>query len=358
MRMMRTTIGKGSEAMRLALPHAFPTEVHLIDALDTSLLPETPWVLIGDEAVRKTWQAAGMPQPGATRWVRVDEASKRLETLLPWLESWATLPLHREATVVAVGGGVVTDMAGLAAALFLRGLAWQAWPTTLLAQIDAGLGGKTAVNLSAGKNLAGAFHPPQRMVVCSAFLASLPPRQLESGRWELLKTALLEGDTVWAEGILEEPTPSRDSMTQALSVKANFVHQDLREAGARKLLNLGHTLGHALEAASEFRLLHGEAVGLGLLAACFLAEAQGLEAFPVPLLQRLARRLAPLAPEVAPWERCLPWLLRDKKATGASKGTATAIHCVLPQPGSRAELRFLPAEAWGPAHARLLASLS
>ena len=344
--------------MRLPLPEAFPTEVHLIDRLDGSLLPQAPWVLIGDEAVRETWRAAAMPEPAATRWVRVDEASKRLETLLPWLEDWAALPLRREAMIVAVGGGVLTDMAGLAAALFLRGLSWQAWPTTLLSQIDAGLGGKTAVNLAAGKNLAGAFHPPVRMVVCSAFLASLPPRQLASGRWELLKTALLEGDTAWAERILEEPTPSRDSMTRALSVKAGFVHRDLREAGERKLLNLGHTLGHALEAASEFRLLHGEAVGLGLLAACFLAEAQGLRAFPEPLLRRLAQRLAPLAPEIAPWEQCRPWLLRDKKAIAGSAGTSTAVHCVLPQPGSRAELRFLPAEAWGLAHARLLASLS
>ncbi len=356
--MMPMTTGKGFKAMRLALPETFPTEVHLIDDLDASLLPSGPWVLIGDEALRDRWRAAGMPEPAATRWVRVDEASKRLETLLPWLESWATLPLHREAAVVAVGGGVLTDMAGLAAALFLRGLSWQAWPTTLLSQIDAGLGGKTAVNLAAGKNLAGAFHPPARLVVCSAFLASLPPRQLASGRWELLKTALLDGDTAWAERILEEPTPSRDSMTRALSVKAGFVHRDLREAGERKLLNLGHTLGHALEAASEFRLLHGEAVGLGLLAACYLAEAQGLQAFPAPLLQRIAQNLAPLAPEIASWDRCLPWLLRDKKATSGPEGMAPAVHCVLPQPGSRAELRFLSAEAWGPAHARLLASLS
>jgi len=355
---MPMTTGKGFEAMRLALPETFPTEVHLIDNLDASLLPSGPWVLVGDAAILDSWQAAGMPEPAATRWVHVGEANKRLETLLPWLESWAALPLHREAVVVAVGGGVLTDMAGLAAALFLRGVSWEAWPTTLLSQIDAGLGGKTAVNLAAGKNLAGAIHPPERMVVCHSFLNSLPPRQLASGRWELVKTALLEGDTAWAERILEEPIPSRDSMARALSVKAGFVHRDLREAGERKLLNLGHTLGHAMEAASEFRLLHGEAVGLGLLAACFLAEAHGLPSFPAPLLQRIARDLAPLAPEIAPWDRCLPWLLRDKKAASGPRGTTPAVHCVLPQPGSRAELRFLSAEAWGPAHARLLASLS
>ena len=103
-------------------------------------------------------------------------------------------------------------------------------------------------------------------------------------------------------------------------------------------------------------MFHGEAVGLGTLAACFLAESEGLPPFPEALLRRMARLLAPLAPEIAPWEGCLPWLLRDKKAV-FSEGHG-AIHCVLPRPGRRAELRLLPAEAWGPAHTRLLASLS
>ncbi len=342
--------------MRLELPESFPTEVHVLERLDAELLPDDSWVLIGDMAVRQAWRDAAMPEPLGSLWVRVEESSKRLETLMPWLEHWASIPLHRDAVIVAVGGGVLTDMAGLAASLFLRGLAWQAWPTTLLAQIDAGLGGKTAVNLEAGKNLAGAFHPPQRMVACRAFLESLPPRQLESGRWELVKTALLEGDGEWARGILAEASPSGASLVRALSSKAQLVHRDLRETGERKLLNLGHTLGHALEAASEYRLLHGEAVGLGTLAACYLAQSQGLPPFAPDLLQELCRRLAPLATWIPPWERCLPWLLRDKKAV--SGGGGGAIHCVLPRPGGPAELRFLPAEAWGPAHARLLASLS
>jgi 3-dehydroquinate synthase len=342
--------------MRLDLPPSFPTEVHVLPALDGNLLPDGPWTLIGDEAVRGLWQEARMPEPPSALWVRVDEPRKRLETLVPWLEQWAAVPLHRDAVIVAVGGGVLTDMAGLAASLFLRGLAWQAWPTTLLAQIDAGLGGKTAVNLAAGKNLAGAFHPPIRMVVCAVFLETLPIRQREAGKWELLKTALLTGDVPWAEGILDETVPSQASMAKALTIKAEVVHRDLREAGERKLLNLGHTLGHALEAASEFRLLHGEAVGLGTLAACYLAEAQGLPPFPSCLLQRMARQLAPLAAEIALWERCLPWLLRDKKA--AASGGAGAIHCVLPRPGHPADLRFLPAEAWAPAHERLLATLT
>jgi len=344
--------------MRLELPERFPTEIHVLDRPLAQLLPQGAWVLVGDPALRSAWEGAGMPVPEGSIWVRVEESSKRLETLLPWLERWAALPLHRDATIVALGGGVLTDMAGLAASLFLRGISWQAWPTTLLAQIDAGLGGKTAVNLASGKNLLGAFHPPALMAVCRLFLDSLPPRQLESGRWELVKTALLIGDSEWAERVLGEAFPSALSMERALSIKAELVHRDLRESSERKLLNLGHTLGHALEAASEYRLLHGECVGLGLLAACFLAEAHGMPPFPEPLLQKIAHRLAPLASEIAPWEACLPWLCRDKKATSGPGEAGVAVHCVLPRPGSPAELRFLPAEAWGPAHERLLASLS
>jgi 3-dehydroquinate synthase len=342
--------------MRLDLPAGFATEVHVVSAPEPALLPDGPFALVGDEAARPVWRKAGMPDPPSALWVRVDEASKRLETLGPWLEHWASAPLHRNARIVAVGGGVLTDMAGLAASLFLRGLPWQAWPTTLLSQVDAGLGGKTAVNLAAGKNLAGAFHPPERMVVCRAFLETLPLRHLESGRWELVKTALIEGDVAWAETILAEAPPSEDSLARALAFKAGVVHRDLRESGERKLLNLGHPLGHALEAASSYRLLHGEAVGLGTLAACFLAEAQGLPAFPASFLRTLTQRLAPLSREIAPWEQCVPWLQRDKKAVSA-EGSGT-IHCVLPRPGMRADLRYLPADAWVPAHERLRATLA
>ncbi|MDP2876284.1 MAG: 3-dehydroquinate synthase family protein [Holophaga sp.] len=342
--------------MLLKLPESFPTTVHILEKLEGGCLPKGPWVLVGDDAIRPLWERAGMPVPPGSRWVSLDETTKRLDTLIPWLEAWAALPLHRDVCIVAAGGGVLTDMVGLAAALFLRGVTWQAWPTTLLSQVDAGLGGKTAVNLTAGKNLAGAFHPPEHMVVCSAFLDTLPLRQLHSGRWELIKMAFLEGDTAWAERLMASPKPDSNDLARALEIKAELVHRDLREAGDRKLLNLGHTLGHALEAASDFRLLHGEAVGLGLLAACFLAEEAGLPAFPPELLQRLAKHLQPLAPEIAPWEACLPWLARDKKIDTGANGTAPAVHCVLPQPGNRATLRFLSPEAWITAHAKLLNS--
>lgn len=347
--------------MRLATPAGFATEVFLLEGPEPGLLPEGSWTLVGDQRLREAWLQAGMPEPTHALWVSVPEEEKRLRTAIPWLEHWATVPLHRDATVVALGGGVLTDLAGLAAALYLRGVAWQAWPTTLLAMADAALGGKTGADLSAGKNLVGAFHPPRRLVACTAFLASLPPRQLENGRWELVKTALLLGETTWAEDLLQEGPVRIPWVERALAHKAGVTHRDPRESGERRLLNLGHTLGHALEAASGYRLLHGEAVGLGLLGACLLAEEQGLKAFPLPFLEALARRLAPLADRVAPWSACLPLLARDKKARlilGPESGAAgTEIHCILPRPGEPAIQRTLPSEAWASSHARLLSLL-
>jgi 3-dehydroquinate synthase len=345
--------------MELTLPEGFPTRVWVEQALPAQLLPEGQWTLIGDEAVRAAWQQAGLPEPEGTLWVPVAEPDKRLATLVPWLEAWARIPLRRGAVLVAVGGGVLTDMAGLAAALYLRGIRWHAWPTTLLAQVDAGLGGKTAVDLEAGKNLAGAFHHPERVVVCRAFLDTLPPRLVAAGSWEIFKMALVAGDQDWAETVLAEPVPSADSMLRALSGKAEIVHRDPFESGERRLLNLGHTLGHALEAASDYRLLHGEAVGLGTLAACCLGRDQGLPPFPPAFLARVAERLRPLAPLVAPWEDCRERLVRDKKADrNGREPNRTAIHCILPSPHVRAEQRLLPPDAWAAAHRGMVELLS
>lgn len=348
--------------MRLDLPPGFPTEAFITEAPEAALLPAGPWVLLGDRAIEAAWRGAGLPVPPGSLFVETSEATKRLDTLLPWLEAWAALPLHRDATVVAAGGGVLTDMAGLAAALFLRGVAWHSWPTTLLAQVDAGLGGKTAVNLAAGKNLAGAFHPPARLVACRGFLAALPPRQRESGFWEVLKMAFVEGDAAWAAALLEEPSPGSASLARALVLKAGVVDRDPAEHGERRLLNLGHTLGHALESASGFTLLHGEAVGLGLLAALLLAEAEGLPPFPAALKVRLAARLEPLAALAAPFEACRPFLLRDKKAGTRAASPESAgpseIHCILPAPGRRAEIRPLPPDAWKGPHRRMMELLA
>jgi len=344
--------------MRLSTPSGFATEVFLLDGPDRDLLPEGAWTLVGDLRLRDAWTQAGMPEPEHALWVSVPEEEKKLRTVIPWLEHWARVPLHRDATVVALGGGVLTDLTGLAASLFLRGVAWQVWPTTLLAMADAALGGKTGADLTAGKNLVGAFHPPRRLVACTDFLAGLPTRHLDNGRWELIKTALIQGEMAWAMEMLQDAPVKVAWVERALAFKAGVVHRDPRESGERRLLNLGHTLGHALEAASGYRLLHGEAVGLGLLGSCLLAEEQGLKPFQTTFLEALARRLAPLASLVAPWPDCLPLLARDKKAIRVLSqfqgAPDTQIQCILPRPGEPAVQRALPPEAWESAHARLV----
>ncbi|HJW08059.1 MAG TPA: 3-dehydroquinate synthase family protein [Holophagaceae bacterium] len=349
-----TPAGKLMGPMRLATPPAFPTEVFVLEAPDPSLLPEGPWVLVGDEALRAAWRAAKLPEPTETRWVSVDEPRKRLETIIPWLEAWSRVPLHRDGTVVAVGGGVLTDLAGLAAALYLRGIAWQTWPSTLLSMADAGLGGKTGADLPTGKNLVGAFHAPRRLVACLDFLATLPQRQVDSGRWELVKTALLKADLAWAQELFAQDAPRRVSVERALAYKAEVVHRDPTEQGERRLLNLGHTLGHAVESASDYRILHGEAVGVGLLASCLLSAELGFAAFPESFIDAMAQRLRPLAPLLPAWEDALPWMRRDKKATSLRAGGPAEIHCILPRPDGPPQQRLLPPEAWAEPFARCL----
>jgi shikimate kinase/3-dehydroquinate synthase len=205
---------------------------------------------------------------------------------------WSELRLDRGGTVVALGGGALTDAAGFAAATYLRGVAWVAVPTTLVGQVDAGIGGKTAIDLPQGKNLVGAFHWPARVVIDEALLATLPERERRQGLAELVKTQLLAGRELDVRG--------------AAAYKAALCLRDPHDRGVRQWLNLGHTFAHALEAAAGFDLPHGEAVALGLLAALRLS---GRDTLPVTDV---------LDPQPVQVDRERAWeaLLRDKKRTG------------------------------------------
>ncbi|HZX92970.1 MAG TPA: 3-dehydroquinate synthase family protein, partial [Myxococcales bacterium] len=210
----------------------------------------------------------------------VSESRKTLAEVEAMCEVLSARGIQRDGYVVAVGGGVLTDLAGLAAALYARGVPWVSVPSTLLAQVDAGLGGKTGANLRAGKNLIGAFHQP-RLVICDpALLGTLPPRERWSGLAEVVKCALLEGGELLercerdleraAEGDAEALAPLIEG---AVRLKARVVGADEKEGGQRAFLNLGHTVGHALEAATGYeRFAHGEAVALGLRGMLALSE--------------------------------------------------------------------------------------
>jgi shikimate kinase / 3-dehydroquinate synthase len=205
---------------------------------------------------------------------------------------WSRLRIDRSGTIVALGGGALTDAAGFAAATYLRGVAWVSVPTTLVGQVDAGIGGKTAVDLPEGKNLVGAFHWPARVVIDDALLGTLPELERQQGQAELIKTELLAGRSL--------------DVRSAAAYKAGLCVRDPYDRGPRQWLNLGHTFAHALEAASDFGLRHGDAVALGLLAALRLS---GRDDAPV-------RKALDPQPVRVDRERAWAALLRDKKRSG------------------------------------------
>ncbi len=198
---------------------------------------------------------------------------------------WSRLAAHRlgrRDAIVGVGGGAATDLAGFTAATWLRGVPLVLVPTTLLAVVDAAVGGKTAINIAEGKNLVGAFHPPAGVLADPAVLASLPGEEYASGLAEVIKAGFI-ADPVILELIEADPDGSaraggpheRELIERAVRVKAAVVSADLREAGPREMLNYGHTLGHAIERAEGYRIRHGAAVAIGLVYAAAVARRAG-----------------------------------------------------------------------------------
>jgi 3-dehydroquinate synthase len=192
--------------------------------------------------------------------------------------------LDRSATIVAVGGGVVGDVAGFAAATYLRGIRLVHVPTTLLAQVDSAIGGKVGVNLPAGKNLVGAFHPPALVACDPELLRTLPPREFRSGLYEVVKYGVISSRSLFETletslaAVLAGDMPLLTRViAECCQIKAAVVMSDEREAGPRRVLNFGHTVGHALEAITRYRRFrHGEAIGHGMLAAAHLSARRGL----------------------------------------------------------------------------------
>ena len=214
---------------------------------------------------------------------------------------WRSLRIGRDGTIVGLGGGCTTDLAGFAAATYMRGVPWVAVPTTLVGQVDAAIGGKTAVDLPGGKNLVGAFHWPARVVIDPGTLETLPDAELRNGMAEVVKTGLLLGDPVWG-------LPLAELVRRCASFKAAVCLADPHDRGPRNQLNLGHTFGHALEAAAGYDLPHGQAVALGMVAALRLSGNDAA----------LAAVRAELDPQPVRVDREAAWaaLARDKKSVG------------------------------------------
>ena len=241
------------------------------------------------------------------------EADKTLARAESVLRALADAGAERGDIVVAVGGGVVGDLAGFCAAVYQRGVRHVQVPTTLLAQVDSAYGGKTGVDLPEAKNYVGAYHQPSAVLVDPATLATLPREELAAGYAEVLKTALIAGGGLWAR-VRHGEDPDDEVILGCLRAKLAVVAADERDAGRRQVLNLGHTVAHALEAATGYaRLRHGEAVGLGLLCALRLS---GRDALRREVAELLSARGLPLRVDGVTAAQVVRLVERDKKRAG------------------------------------------
>jgi len=254
------------------------------------------------------------------------ESSKRLATVEGIARQLVHAGADRRAILIAVGGGVVGDVAGFAAASYLRGVQLVHIPTTVVAQVDSAIGGKTGVDLPEGKNLVGAFYPPKLVITDPAFLRTLPDREYRSGLYEIVKYGVIVDAQLFLylerhmDQILRRDPPALSRITsRAIRIKARIVSADEREGGLRQILNFGHTLGHALETATDYRRFrHGEAVGWGMIGATLVALAEGHLTDPdAARIIRLVASIGPLpglgALRVASLR---PILASDKKSRG------------------------------------------
>ena len=277
---------------------------------------------------------AGLKKPRRIT-VPSGEASKSMKMAEWVIKGLSSLGADRRSFLIAFGGGVVGDLGGFVASTYMRGIDCIQVPTTVVAQVDSAIGGKTGVNVGATKNLVGTFYPPRMVLAEPKVLSSLDGRNFRSGFYEVVKHAILVGGPLFDRLEKEMDSLRADDaeslgpiLARAAAVKVDVVSRDERESDLRRVLNLGHTFGHALEETTHYhRFLHGEAVGWGILAATCLAQRLGiLAASEAERITRLVLRIGPLPVliDLKPG-RVLRLLPRDKKAVGGR------IHWVLPE---------------------------
>ena len=253
------------------------------------------------------------------------EESKTFDTLLGVLRTMLDAGFSRSDCVVALGGGVVGDLAGFAAATYMRGIDFYNIPTTLLSQVDSSVGGKTAVDLDGYKNMIGAFHQPRAVFIDPDLLATLPDRHISAGLCEALKMGATSDPVLFSlfenENVLSSPDLIDEIIIRAVTAKRDVVEVDEREGGLRKVLNFGHTLGHAIETSSGLSLLHGECVALGMIPMCESTE----------LKERLKKALKNIsldtdaAKHISDKDALLEALKHDKKSASGGKINAVLL---------------------------------
>lgn len=266
-------------------------------------------------------RAAAPLSPAAILHVPAGEQAKNRDTWSRLTDEMLAHGLGRDTVVVAIGGGVVGDIAGFVAATYMRGIPIVQVPTTLLAMVDASVGGKTGVDTPAGKNLVGAFHPPAAVVVDPEVLETLPREHLRAGFAEIVKHGVVADEEYFRRAATFAPSlrvtgELTELIARSIEIKAAIVTKDEREAGLRKVLNFGHTIGHAIEAATDYRTLHGHAVAIGLVSEARMAERLGVAAAGTARAIEHACRDAGLPtqpPEIAV-DELLAYTRADKKA--------------------------------------------
>lgn len=310
------------QSVNVALPDGRTYEVRvgsgvrheLADVLKVVVPKAKRAAIVSQQAI---WDATAGVSTGLEETVSLignGESHKTLETIGDLCSKWAQAGLNRNDVVVAVGGGMVTDIGGFAASCFHRGIAVVYVSTTLLGMIDAAIGGKTGVNLPEGKNLVGAYWQPSAVLCDTDFLETMPPREYRSGLGEMAKYHFLE---------LDKSLPPLDSVdletriARCINIKAKVVEADEREGGLRAILNYGHTLAHAIEIATDFSVMHGEAVAIGLIYVADLAHRLGrISAEQVQEHRRIVGSydLAMTLPSGLDTDHLIELMGRDKKA--------------------------------------------
>jgi 3-dehydroquinate synthase len=261
-------------------------------------------------------------EPPTILFLPSGESHKRMSSVESLAQQLATTGADRDSLLLAFGGGVLGDITGFLAAIYMRGIRYVQIPTTLLAQVDSSIGGKTGVNLLAGKNLIGSFHHPQAVFVDTALIATLPVAELRAGLQESIKAGVIYDAKLFrymeqnADAILAgDPTALTRVVAASVRVKADVVSKDEKESGLRMILNFGHTIGHAIEAATNYKqLLHGEAVAWGSIAAINVARnRKAIDPKQAHRIQTLILRYGPLPPFKATAEKLVGLTARDKK---------------------------------------------
>jgi 3-dehydroquinate synthase len=287
------------------------------------------------EALKNRLQGSGLAC--ALLCVPEGERYKTLASAESLYDRLLDLDARRATCIAALGGGVIGDLAGFVAATYMRGLPLVQLPTSLLAMVDSSIGGKTAVDLPRGKNLVGAFHTPCFVAADTSVLSTLPPRELSCGMAEVIKAALVASEDLFAAlesevGLLD--LRSYDALEEVIEmaarIKAEIVESDPFEKGRRAQLNLGHTLGHALEASASYKgLSHGEAVALGMLFALKVSRALGVlsEDYEERLVKILTAMELPVVMPPVPWETIVQPMLHDKKRSGGPLRMVLPVRC-------------------------------